>query len=225
MTSPSGSRVHRENSLCSALTGCVGVGARELVDRALGHPDASDLARGDELCEGADALLDRDVRIDAVQVVEIERVEPEAGERVLAVASQRLRASVADAILEAALGGDHDSGRAVAQRACDERLVVTGPVLRRRCRSASRRVRGRAGRRAPRAPRPADRGGTPTMRSCSRVRRRTRWGRRHRCGVQADSSPANPTRWTLTAAQRESGSMYRTLRRECPWATSASRKF
>ena len=52
-----------------------GVGARELVDRALGDAEAPDLALGHELRERAEALLDRDVGIDAVQVVEVEVVE------------------------------------------------------------------------------------------------------------------------------------------------------
>ena len=48
------------------------VRARELLDRALGHAEAPDLALQHELRERTEALLDGHVGIDAVQVVEVE---------------------------------------------------------------------------------------------------------------------------------------------------------
>ena len=106
--------------------------AGELVDRALGQAEQPDLAFGDEGREGPEALLDRHLRIDAVQVVEVQHIDPETRERVLAVAAQGLRAAVAHAVLEAALRRDHDLCRTVAQRTADECLVVAPAVLHRR---------------------------------------------------------------------------------------------
>ena len=50
------------------------VGAADRGGASLGQPDVADLARGDELGQGADGVLDGRLRIDAVLVVQIDVV-------------------------------------------------------------------------------------------------------------------------------------------------------
>ena len=76
--SSSRSRVHREYSVCSAVIGWTACARRMVAARGLGEAQVADLARLDELRHGADGLLDRDRRVDAVLVVEVDVVDAEA---------------------------------------------------------------------------------------------------------------------------------------------------
>ena len=137
MTSSSGSRVQSENSLCRALTGCVSCARASSSTVHSEMPRRWILPSPTSSESVAEALLDRHVGVDAVQVVEVEGLEAEPRQRLLALPADRLRPAVAHGaargavVLEPALRRDQDVGRAVAQRAADDRLVVAAPVQRR----------------------------------------------------------------------------------------------
>ena len=111
-----------------------GVGAADRVRPGLGQADVADLALGDELGQGADGVLDRRVRVDAVLVVEVDVVGAEPLQRTLdrgadvrgtAVEVPRAAAGVGD---EAELRRQHDLVAAVLDGAADEFLVGVRPV-------------------------------------------------------------------------------------------------
>jgi hypothetical protein len=55
-----------------------GVGAADRRGRGFGQADVQDLPFGHELGQGADGVLDRGVRVDAVLVVDVDAVGPQA---------------------------------------------------------------------------------------------------------------------------------------------------
>lgn len=67
-----------------------GVGAGDGGGRGLAQADVADLAGGDQLGHGPDALLDRDVRVDAVQVVQVDVVRTEVAQRAVGRAADVL---------------------------------------------------------------------------------------------------------------------------------------
>ena len=91
-TASSGSRVQSEYSLCSAVIGCTACARRMRRRRRLGEAEVAHLALAHELGHGADRLLDRHRRVDAVLVVEVDVVDAEPLQRRLARAAARTRA-------------------------------------------------------------------------------------------------------------------------------------
>ena len=96
----------------------------------LGEPERAHLALGRELGHRADALLDRDVLVDPVQVVQVDDVDAESPQRCLAgladvlgpaVAADLARCVVLDD--QAGLGGDLDLVAAPGEGPADELLV------------------------------------------------------------------------------------------------------
>ena len=111
-----------------------GVRAADRLGGRLREAEVANLPLLDELGHGADGLLDRRVRIDAMLVVDIDVVGAEplergvtGGENVLAVAAdaEPLALLGADA---AELCREHDLVAAVLDRAADEPLVLERPV-------------------------------------------------------------------------------------------------
>ena len=95
----------------------------------------ADLARRDELGHRADGLLDRRLRVDAVLVVEVDVVDAEAPQRVLAARLHVVGAAVDAAhgrvvgvADDAELRRQHDLVAAVGDRPADELLVGVRPV-------------------------------------------------------------------------------------------------
>ena len=111
-----GDRVHR-------------VGATDRLGSGLREPDVQDLALGDQLGEGADRVLDRGVRVDAVLVVQVNAVGPEPLQRALDGGPdvRRGRVEYAGALAgvrdEAELRRDRDLVAMPLQGAADEFLV------------------------------------------------------------------------------------------------------
>ena len=107
------------------------------VGRRLGEPEVADLALRDELAHRADRLLDRDIGVDAVQVVEVDVVEAQALERALDRALtfsgvpsllDRRRVGVHVA-LDAELGGEDERVAVAAlERRAEQLLVRVRPV-------------------------------------------------------------------------------------------------
>jgi hypothetical protein len=111
-----------------------GVGPAERCRGGLAEPERPDLALLAEPRHGADRLLDRDLRIHAMLVVEVDRVDTEALEAGLAGAPDVRRASV-DEVPGAVrapdlpeLGREHDTLPPAGQRVAKELLVVPPPV-------------------------------------------------------------------------------------------------
>ena len=77
-TSASGSRVHSEYSLCTAVTGLHGVRGADRRGGRLGQPEVLDLALGDQFADRAGDVLDRHVRVDAVLVEQVDRVDAQS---------------------------------------------------------------------------------------------------------------------------------------------------
>ena len=71
-----------------------GVGAADRLHARLGEAEVPDLARLDQLLHGAGDVLDRDARVDAVLVEQVDRVRPEPLQRGVDAAPDRLRAAV-----------------------------------------------------------------------------------------------------------------------------------
>ena len=95
----------------------------QLVDRDLRDADEAELALVAELADDAELLLDRDAGIDPVQLPEVDRVEPQAPQAVLAVGAQLLRAAIGmPAAAEPALGRDHQPRGVGMQRVGDQIL-------------------------------------------------------------------------------------------------------
>ena len=93
-TSGSGSRVHSEYSLCTAVTGVTAWARRMVPAPASESPKWRTLPSRDQLADGAGDVLDGHVRVDAVLVEQVDRVDPEARERPLRGAADLLRARV-----------------------------------------------------------------------------------------------------------------------------------
>lgn len=114
-----GHRVHRRGLL-------------ELVDGHLGQPEVTDLAGLDQIGHGAHGVSDRDLRVDAVQVVQIDRLDAKPLQRRLAIAAHVLRPSVkVHTVLvadDAELGRHRHVLAAPGQNATDQCLVVALPV-------------------------------------------------------------------------------------------------
>ena len=93
-----------------------------------------DLALGDELCEGADGVLDRGVGVDTVLVVQVDAVGAEPLQRPLKRGADVIRAAVqvvgtaAGVGDEAELGGEYDLVAAILDRPSDKLLVGERPV-------------------------------------------------------------------------------------------------
>ena len=92
-----------------------------------------DLALLLELGERADRVLDRHLRVDRVELVEVDPLELQALERGLAAAAEAVRAAVSlpharPRSLEAALGGDHEVLRIRPERLGDQVLGHVGAV-------------------------------------------------------------------------------------------------
>ena len=109
--------------------------ALELIGLGLRDPEKADLALGHEARHRAPRLLDRDLRVDAMEVVEVDGVDAEPLERGVAgranvrgapVPSERERRLVLQD--EAALGREEDSLAAARDGAPDEPLVREGTV-------------------------------------------------------------------------------------------------
>ena len=129
-TSSSRSRVQSEYSLCSALIGCTACARRIVSARGLGETEVADLAGIDQLGHRAHRLLDRDVRIDAVLVVEVDVVDGQAaqrrvagGQHVLGSAVDAAGAGIVGIADDPELGRQHDLVAPVGDRAPDELLV------------------------------------------------------------------------------------------------------
>ena len=129
--SASGSRHHSEYSLWSAVTGCTAWARRMVCDTGLGKAEVLHLALRDQLLDGAGDVLDRHVRVDAVLVEQVDRVDAAAASaspRPLArMYSGRLSRSARlcrrRSMLEAELGRDHHLAAERRERLADELLV------------------------------------------------------------------------------------------------------
>jgi hypothetical protein len=64
-------------------------GLLDLPDADLRQPDVSDLARVPQLLQGADLVGEGDLRVDAVELEQLDAVEPEAAQAHNCVASLR----------------------------------------------------------------------------------------------------------------------------------------
>ena len=165
--------------------------------------------------ERAEALLDRHLGIDAVQVVEVEarrcRGAPATPSHCRRTVSGRPSRTVLrrgkPRFSSPHLEAISDVGRPVAQRAADERLVVAAPVQRRGVEVRDAELDRAPERALGDAIRPAGRGSSPRRCSCSRARRRRRSGRR----APSRRWGSVLTREPYADAVRMSGSMCRTL--------------
>ena len=124
------SRVHSEYSLCSAVIGWTAWARRIVSARGLREPEVADLARVHQLGHRPDRLLDRHVGVDAVLVVEVDVVDPEAPQRrvagrphVVRAAVDAAHARVVGVAHDAELGGQHHLVAAVGDRPPDQLLV------------------------------------------------------------------------------------------------------
>jgi hypothetical protein len=96
------------------VTGCTGVRAPDRLHARLGKPEVLDLAFLDQLPDRAGDVFDRHVRVDAVLVEQIDRVDLEPLERALDGLFDVLRPAVEPPLLplrvelEAELGRDHN---------------------------------------------------------------------------------------------------------------------
>ena len=124
----SGSRHQSEYSLWSAATGCTACARRIVRDAGLRQAEVPHLALRDQLLHGAGDLLDRDVRVDAVLVEQVDPCPCAAARASRRRRSDRLGAAVEPAALaarelEAELGRDHDPVAHRLERLADELLV------------------------------------------------------------------------------------------------------
>ena len=128
-TSASWSRVHSEYSDCSAVIGCTAWARRMVATHASDSPMWRTLPSATSSASGADRVLDRRGRVDAVLVVQVDVVGAEPLQRTLdggadvgraAVEVPWARAGVRD---DAELGGQHHLVAAALERAADELLV------------------------------------------------------------------------------------------------------
>src|SRR6185436_12149351 len=113
------------------------VGAADCLHAGLGEAEVLDLALLDQFLDGACDVFDRDVRVDAVLVEEVDRVGAQAPQRIFDASRDRLRTAVGAAGLirrevEAELGRDHDPVTYRLERLADELLVRERAVALRR---------------------------------------------------------------------------------------------
>ena len=133
--SSSGSRLHNEYSVCSAAIGCTACARRIVCGAASDRPEPAHLAFAHQLRHRAHRVLDRRVGIDAMLVVEVDRVDAEAVEARVARLANVFGLTV-DA-LESAVGVAHVAelrrdDHAVAppaDRAADELFVAPEPYM------------------------------------------------------------------------------------------------
>ncbi len=102
-------------------------GAADLLDARLREPDEADLALVEELLEDSHLVLEGHVRVDPVELVEIDALELEAAQAPLAGFPQVLRPAVGLPLArpgadQAALGGDHQPLRVRMEGLGDELL-------------------------------------------------------------------------------------------------------
>ena len=105
----------------------------EVLDAHVGQPDVADLALVAQLGQRAHRLLERHLRVGRVQLVEGDRVQLQAQQRLLAAALQPLGPAVGlpapgARAREAALGRDHEVGRIRVQGLGDQPLARLGAV-------------------------------------------------------------------------------------------------
>src|ERR1700733_74574 len=85
-----------------------------------------------ELRHGADRILDRHIRIDAVLVIKIDYIDAEALEAFLARLDHEIRPAVGEFAVAAAeiteLGRKHHTGPAILDGLADQLFVMTGAV-------------------------------------------------------------------------------------------------
>jgi hypothetical protein len=96
-------------------------------------PDVADLARANQIVERAQRLVDRNLRLRAVQLIEVDPVGVEPLERRLAgfdqvPATQAARVRVLGVLGEESLRCEHDARTFTPQRFPDEPLARTGGV-------------------------------------------------------------------------------------------------
>src|SRR3954453_10947145 len=110
-------------------------GARplELLTAHVRDADVADLALALQVAERAERLLDRHVRVDGVQLVEIDPLQAEPPQAALAALAQPLGAAVAvpaprSGTHEAALRRDHEAVRIRMERLRDQLLADVGAV-------------------------------------------------------------------------------------------------
>ena len=90
LRTPPGSRWSRarattsEYSFCTAATGWTACARRRVCGGGFGHAEVLHLALGDEVLDRAGDVLDRDLRVDAVLVEEVDGVDPEPLQRTFA---------------------------------------------------------------------------------------------------------------------------------------------
>ena len=131
-TSASGSRVHSEYSLCTAVTGCT-AWARRMVAAPASEARSAGPCRPHQLADRAGDVFDRHVRVDPMLVEQVDHIGPQPLQRrvgnppdLLGAASVPTDLAVDD--VPAELGGDHDLVAQRRQRLPDEFLVDVGPV-------------------------------------------------------------------------------------------------
>jgi hypothetical protein len=104
----------------------------ELLDGHFGQTRVPDLALVAELAQGADLVGERDVRVDAVQLVERELVQLEPAQAEFGLLAQVFGAAERDPLAAqvdmAALGGDHQIGR-VRVQCLGQQLLVVAEVI------------------------------------------------------------------------------------------------
>ena len=111
-----------------------GVGAPDGGGAGLREADVADLALGDELCQGADRVLDGRLRVDPVLVVEVDVVGAEPPQGTLNRRADVRRAAVEDAGAatgmrdEAELRRQHDLVAVTLEGSADQLLVQEGAV-------------------------------------------------------------------------------------------------
>ena len=105
------------------------MGPADRLRRGLGQAEEADLALGHQLGHRPDRLLDRSVRIDAVQVVEIDVIHPQSGQAALDGSthiggrSVDLQRGAVGVVADAELGRDESLVPPVGQRLADLDLV------------------------------------------------------------------------------------------------------
>jgi hypothetical protein len=107
--------------------------AAEVLHARLGQPEVAHLAGLDQLLDRGCDILDRDVRIDAVLVEQVDVVGAEPAQRVVDAPSDRHRPAVrpgrrSGRELEAELRGDDNLVAEGLERLADDLLVVERPV-------------------------------------------------------------------------------------------------
>src|SRR5690606_38626214 len=98
----------------------------------LGQSDRSNRAGAYEIRQCADAVLDRHVSIDAVQIVKVDPIGAQAAQCLLARALERFRAAVDDALAvhagHAALARQEEALAKRGEHLADELLIATEAV-------------------------------------------------------------------------------------------------